>query len=156
MLLSQNKPLNQSQKLAIIAALQPLHKPVRHPILLLGPPGTGKTHTLSSLILAITLAKPDQLIHVVAPSNAAVREIAVRVLRDSERTSILHTSQLCLFGNKESVDTGDGIDAIYFESRSRRLKDFEIRLFQAKANLAEFHGAAQRDNRDEQSVPLTW
>jgi hypothetical protein len=93
---------------------------------------------------------------VVAPSNAAVREIAVRLLRDSKRTSILHTSQMCLFGNKESVDTADGIDAIYFESRSCRLKNFEIRLAQAKADLADFHGFARRDDQDQPSVPMTW
>ena len=148
--------MNQAQKLAIIAALQPLYKPVRHPILLLGPPGTGKTHTLSSLILAITLSKPDQLIHVVAPSNAAVREIAIRLLRDSQRTNFLHSSQICLFGNKDSVDTADGIDAIFVNSRSERLRNFEIRLSQAKLNLADFYGLVQRDDQDQPSVSLTW
>ena len=119
--------------------MQPLLGDVRYPILIQGPPGTGKTHTLSSMILAIILAKPDQLVHVVAPSNAAMREVAVRLLRDAAHTQILHTSEILLFGTEQKIDLSDGIEAIYFNSRvargekvSQRLDEFKSRLLNAR------------------------
>lgn len=135
----RSKPLNASQKLAVLSGMQPLLGDIRYPILIQGPPGTGKTHTLSSMILAIILAKPDQLVHVVAPSNAAMREVAVRLLRDAAHTQILHTSEILMFGTEQKIDLSDGIDAIYFNSRlaradtvSKRLDDFKSRLLNAR------------------------
>jgi DNA replication protein DnaC len=81
--------------------MQPLLGPVSYPILIQGPPGTGKTHTLSSMILAIMLAKPDQLVHIVAPSNTAMREVAVRLLWDAAHTRILHNSAILLLGTEQ-------------------------------------------------------
>lgn len=51
--------------------------------LLQGPPGTGKTKTLLALLSAVlAVKKEDSRILVCAPSNAAVDEVAVRVLKD--------------------------------------------------------------------------
>ena len=58
--------------------------------LLQGPPGTGKTHTLKGLVKNIlqTLSKRENSrILICAPSNAAVDEIASRLLQDPPRLS---------------------------------------------------------------------
>jgi Cdc6-like AAA superfamily ATPase len=155
-LYSNNKALNHSQKLAVHAALRPLIVDCKYPILIHGPPGTGKTHTLSTMILAISMSYPRQTIHVCAPSNAAVREVALRLLRDSKKTRLLHPSQLCLYGNEDSVDTADDIDLIFYDMRIRRLKDLDIRLAQFKQNMLGFH-LQRKDGADNlPSIVETW
>jgi Rad3-related DNA helicase len=122
--------------------MQPLLGPISYPILIQGPPGTGKTHTLSSMILAIMLAKSDQLVHICAPSNAAMREVAVRLLRDAAHTRILHPSEILLFGTEQKIDLADGIDAIYFNSRLERGKTVSKRLDDLKSRVL----SARQDN----------
>jgi len=89
------------------------------------------------MILAVILAKPDQLIHVVAPSNAAMREVAVRLIRDSQRTGILKSYELLLLGTEQKIDTADGIETIYFNSRMERAKTAIERLDDFKARLTK-------------------
>ena len=89
------------------------------------------------MILAVILAKPDQLIHVVAPSNAAMREVAVRLIRDSQRTGILKSYELLLLGTEQKIDTADGIETIYFNSRMERAKTASERLDDFKARLTK-------------------
>ena len=153
---SDNRALNYSQKMAIHSALRTLVTPLKHPVLIHGPPGTGKTHTLSSMILTISVAHPAQTIHVVAPSNAAVREVAIRLLRDSRKTGILHTSQLCLFGNAENVDIADGIDHIFYNLRYERLINLDIRLAQFKQNMDGFHLYMETGIDNQPSITKTW
>jgi Cdc6-like AAA superfamily ATPase len=136
--------------------MRPVSEVCRYPILIHGPPGTGKTHTLSSMILSIALLKPKQLIHVVAPSNAAMRQVAVRLLRDIERTGILHASQLALYGHEDNIDVADGIEGIYHNMRVERLKDIRERLFSFKKDTQYFHSTISKEAGSELPVALTW
>lgn len=153
---SNNKALNYSQKLAIHSALQPLIQPHKRPVLIHGPPGTGKTHTLSSMILAVSMAYPNQAIHVVAPSNSAVREVAIRLLRDSRKTGLLHPSQLCLYGNRDSVDTADDIDLVFYDMRINRLHNIEIKLADFKQKMGGFHHYRKDGSDNKPSITGTW
>ena len=50
-------------------------------LLLVGPPGTGKTHVIAGII-SMLMGRGTKRIHVCAPSNAAVDEIMVRLTQE--------------------------------------------------------------------------
>lgn len=77
-----NKNLNVSQEEAIKCALDATHIALVH-----GPPGTGKTSTITELILQASLK--GQKILVCAPSNVAVDNILERLVSYMPRANLL-------------------------------------------------------------------
>ncbi|CAL0324811.1 unnamed protein product [Lupinus luteus] len=118
--------LNESQYNAICACLSSVrcnHKPTVD--LIWGPPGTGKTKTLGTLLFA--LLKMNCRTLVCGPTNVAIKEVASRVLsmvRDSFRKSddlFCALGDMLLFGNNERLKVGADIVDIYLDDRVKKL-----------------------------------
>nr|XP_023017495.1 putative helicase mov-10-B.1 [Leptinotarsa decemlineata] len=71
-----NRDLNEEQK----AAVRNILAPKSVPYIIFGPPGTGKTVTVVESVLQIWKNEPTSRIMVCAPSNAAVNEVAARLV----------------------------------------------------------------------------
>ncbi|OMO60730.1 Reverse transcriptase, RNA-dependent DNA polymerase [Corchorus capsularis] len=123
-LLSQ---LNESQKDAVLACLNKIQCNYKsHLELIWGPPGTGKTKTVSVLLFSLLRMKHRTL--TCAPTNAAIREVAARVvklLKESNETdfSFYSLGDILLFGNKERLEVGSEIEEIFLDYRVERLTD---------------------------------
>ncbi|XWS34413.1 hypothetical protein CRYUN_Cryun21dG0036400 [Craigia yunnanensis] len=127
-LLSQ---LNESQKKAILACLNKMqcnHK--SHVELMWGPPGTGKTKTVSVLLFTLLRMKYRTL--TCAPTNISITEVAARVLKlvkEAEKTCSVADDQFCslgdilLFGNKERLKVDYEIKEIFLDYRVKRLTE---------------------------------
>jgi len=94
--------------------------------LICGPPGTGKTKTLGTLLFA--LLKMNCRTLVCAPTNVAIKEVASRVLsmvRESfDRNSdalFCNLGDMLLFGNHERLKVGTEIKDIYLNYRVKQL-----------------------------------
>ncbi|KAL3635026.1 hypothetical protein CASFOL_022080 [Castilleja foliolosa] len=121
--------LNKSQLEAISASLSKIdchHKPSIE--LIWGPPGTGKTTTVS--ILLYTLLRMNVRTLICAPTNVAIRELAFRVLKlvrnsvktESENGLLSHPlGDMLIFGNKDRLKVGSDIEEIYLDYRVDRL-----------------------------------
>lgn len=106
------------------------HKPSVE--LIWGPPGTGKTKTVS-MLLSTLLQKVGCRILTCAPTNVAITELASRVLqlvKDSFKEthnkrsfSLCSLGDILLFGNKDRLRVGYGIEEIYLDYRVDRLKE---------------------------------
>ncbi|KAL3731195.1 hypothetical protein ACJRO7_028121 [Eucalyptus globulus] len=117
--------LNESQKKAVGACLRKLHcenKPSFE--LIWGPPGTGKTKTIATLLF--TLLKRKHRTIVCAPTNVAIKEVASCVLKllkqsdsgiSTETGSFLCYFDMLIFGNKERLKVDSDIEEIYMEHR---------------------------------------
>ncbi|KAI4312708.1 hypothetical protein MLD38_037508 [Melastoma candidum] len=123
--------LNDSQARAISTVLkkfQCMHKPAVE--LIWGPPGTGKTKTLATLLFALFKTKFRTL--VCAPTNVAIREISSRVvkmIRESykhEEMSSCCLRDVLIFGNKDrlKIDSSSDIEDIFLDFRVNRLTMF--------------------------------
>ncbi|KAJ1399973.1 UvrD-like helicase, ATP-binding domain [Sesbania bispinosa] len=119
--------LNESQYKAISACLSSFqcnHKSTMD--LIWGPPGTGKTKTLGTLLF--TLLKMNCRTLVCAPTNVAIKEVASRVL-SMVRASFDRKSDalfcalgdMLLFGNHERLKVGTDIEDIYLDYRVKQL-----------------------------------
>ncbi|WRX14404.1 DNA2/NAM7 helicase [Theobroma cacao] len=125
-LLSQ---LNESQRKAVLACLNKMqcnHK--AHVELIWGPPGTGKTKTLS--VLLFTLLRKKYRTLTCAPTNIAITEVAARVLQLVKAAKeTLSDDPFCslgdilLFGNKWRLKVGTDIEEIFLDHRVKRLTD---------------------------------
>ncbi|XP_061342415.1 uncharacterized protein LOC133288626 [Gastrolobium bilobum] len=119
--------LNESQYKAICACLSSLHCNHRSTVdLIWGPPGTGKTKTLGTLLFA--LLKMNYRTLVCAPTNVAIKEVASRVLsmvRESfdRKFDALSCAlgDVLLFGNHERLKVGADIEDIYLDYRVEQL-----------------------------------
>ncbi|KAL3635028.1 hypothetical protein CASFOL_022082 [Castilleja foliolosa] len=121
--------LNESQLEAILTSLSKTdchHKPSVE--LIWGPPGTGKTTTVS--ILLYTLLRMNVRTLICAPTNVAIRELAFRVLKlvrnsvktESENGLLSHPlGDMLIFGNKDRLKVGSDIEEIYLDYRVDRL-----------------------------------
>lgn len=117
--------LNDSQKSAVLCSVCKTlcdHKPSVE--LIWGPPGTGKTKTISFLLWAILEMK--QRILACAPTNVAITELASRVvklLRESSREGgvLCSLGDMLLFGNKDRLKVGSELEEIYSDYRVDRL-----------------------------------
>nr|XP_043619930.1 uncharacterized protein LOC122591746 [Erigeron canadensis] len=123
--------LNESQKEAIMACLcktECCHNSYVEQIR--GPPGTGKTTTVSVLLFA--LLQKNRRTLTCAPTNIALLQLASRMLslvKQSYRTTTKTGDSFCsfgdvlLFGSKERLKVGAEIEEIYLEHRVERLTE---------------------------------
>ncbi|PWA62544.1 uvrD-like Helicase, ATP-binding domain, P-loop containing nucleoside triphosphate hydrolase [Artemisia annua] len=123
--------LNESQREAVMAALcrtQCCH--VSSVEQIWGPPGTGKTMTVSVLLFFLLQMKQRTL--TCAPTNVAIVQLASRVLslvRESFKTTtasgdyFYSVGDLLLFGSKEILKVSTDIEEIYLEHRVERLAE---------------------------------
>ncbi|GKA61791.1 UvrD-like helicase, ATP-binding domain, P-loop containing nucleoside triphosphate hydrolase, partial [Tanacetum coccineum] len=123
--------LNESQTAAVMAALcktQCCH--ISSVEQIWGPPGTGKTMTVSILLFILLQMKQRTL--TCAPTNVAIVQLASRVLslvRESFKTTTASGDYFCsvgdllLFGNKEILKVSTDIEEIYLEHRVKRLAE---------------------------------
>jgi senataxin len=119
--------LNESQNKAICACLSSIlcnHKSTVD--LIWGPPGTGKTKTLGTLLFA--LFKMDRRTLVCASTNVAIKEVASCVLStvresfDGNSDALFcNLGDILLFGNHERLKVGAEIEDIYLDYRVKQL-----------------------------------
>ncbi|PWA79190.1 uvrD-like Helicase, ATP-binding domain, P-loop containing nucleoside triphosphate hydrolase [Artemisia annua] len=121
--------LNESQRAAIMAALCKM--PCSHVSFveqIWGPPGTGKTMTVS--VLLFFLMQMNHRTLTCAPTNVAIVQLASRVLslvRESFKVATASGDYICpvgdvvLFGTKERLSVGADIEEMYLEHRVKRL-----------------------------------
>ncbi|ONK71074.1 uncharacterized protein A4U43_C04F4450 [Asparagus officinalis] len=121
--------LNDSQRGAItdlIATAQCKHRSSVK--LIWGPPGTGKTKTLSSLLCTLLTMKHRVL--VCAPTNVAITEVASRVLKLVQNSclaarragfSCYSLGDIVLFGDKNRLKVDDNLRDIFIDYRTDRL-----------------------------------
>lgn len=120
--------LNESQKKAVLAGLNNIHckhnnkSPVE---LIWGPPGTGKTTTVSVLLFALFRMEFRTL--TCAPTNVAITVVAERVLKlvkESEKTTgFCPLGDILLFGNKERLKVNSDIEELFLDYRVQMLAE---------------------------------
>ncbi|XP_059650773.1 uncharacterized protein LOC132296604 [Cornus florida] len=121
--------LNESQTEAIMDSLQKMGCSHKTSVKLIwGPPGTGKTMTVSTMLFS--LLRLNHRILTCAPTNVAIKEVASPVLKmvkesfkaDSARDSLFCSlGDILLFGNEDQLKIGSDIEEIYLEYHVKRL-----------------------------------
>ena len=116
--------LNESQVEAVLNCLEKIqcsHKPSVE--LIWGPPGTGKTKTVSMLLFNILKINIRTI--TCAPTNVAVTEVASRVLKlmkeSFENSLFCSLGDILIFGNEDRLKVGPEIVEIYLNYRVDRL-----------------------------------
>ena len=117
--------LNDSQLKAVRDCVSAVQEPTPSVRLIKGPPGTGKTKTISALLWSM-LIKNHRTV-TCAPTNTAVVEVASRVLSLIEESSgggskKCFLSDVVLFGNEDRMGADGDLKRIFMESRVRRLR----------------------------------
>ncbi|WVZ76720.1 hypothetical protein U9M48_024672 [Paspalum notatum var. saurae] len=98
--------------------------------LIWGPPGTGKTKTISVLLQLMRHTSRDCRVLTCAPTNTAICQVASRLLERRRQHPSASTddggchADLLLFGNRQrmSIGTGSHLDDIFLDTRVDRLK----------------------------------
>ncbi|KAK6146300.1 hypothetical protein DH2020_020169 [Rehmannia glutinosa] len=121
--------LNESQMEAILASLSKIECYHKSSVeLIWGPPGTGKTTTLSILLYVLLKMKVRTL--VCAPTNVAITELSSRVIalvrnsvKTESETGLLPCplGNMLIFGNKDRLKVGSDIEEIFLDYRVERL-----------------------------------
>jgi senataxin len=118
--------LNKSQLMAVLDCVSAMEQQDTYPVRLIwGPPGTGKTKTISTLLWSMMIKNHRTL--TCAPTNTAVVEVASRVLRLIEDSSggsgnKCFLSDVVLFGNEDRMNVDHSLTKIFLEKRVRRLQ----------------------------------
>ncbi|KAH9698665.1 UvrD-like helicase ATP-binding domain-containing protein [Citrus sinensis] len=127
---SLSSTLNDSQAQAVLSCLRRTHCDHKATVeLIWGPPGTGKTKTVSMLLVSLLQMKCGTL--VCTPTNVAIMEVASRVVklvkesveRDSSGTLFFPFGEILLFGNNERLKVDSGVEEIYLDYRIKRLEE---------------------------------
>ncbi|GJR22807.1 UvrD-like helicase, ATP-binding domain, P-loop containing nucleoside triphosphate hydrolase [Tanacetum coccineum] len=123
--------LNESQRVAVMSALCKMQCcNISSVEQIWGPPGTGKTMTVSVLLFILLQLKKRSL--TCAPTNVAVVQLASRVqslVRESFKTATARGDYFCsfgdllLFGSKEILKVSSHSEEIYLEQRVKRLAE---------------------------------
>lgn len=118
--------LDESQKGAVLSsiAMRKCTHQQRNVKLIWGPPGTGKTKTVASLLLALLKLKCRTL--ACAPTNIAVLQVTKRLmklLKGSLEYDTYGFGDIVLFGNGErmKVDEHDGLLDVFLDYRAEIL-----------------------------------
>ncbi|TXG56678.1 hypothetical protein EZV62_017991 [Acer yangbiense] len=124
--------LNDSQAKAVSTCLSRMHCNHTTSVdLIWGPPGTGKTKTVSILLFNLLKVMKCRTL-VCAPTNVAITEVASRVLKLVKESSegdagrdILSCplGDILLFGNTERLKIGAEIEEIFIDHRVKRLQE---------------------------------
>ncbi|KNA11547.1 hypothetical protein SOVF_134110 [Spinacia oleracea] len=126
--------LNSSQCEAVLASLQATQCEHTSQVQLVwGPPGTGKTKTLSILLYFLRRMNVRTLI--CAPTNVAITEVAGRLLQLTMNSSPRDSAEkfnclgdILLFGNKARLRVGSYIEDMYLDYRVKRLTECFVPL----------------------------
>lgn len=114
--------LNDSQLNAVADCVSAMEYNYSSIKLLWGPPGTGKTKTISSILWALLVRGRRAL--ACAPTNTAVLEIATRIVKlvvEASDDSVL-LNDIVLFGSKMmKIDDENDLSKVYLGSRAERL-----------------------------------
>ncbi|XP_065632688.1 uncharacterized protein LOC111996915 isoform X2 [Quercus suber] len=122
--------LNESQNNAVLACLRKIH--CNHKLsveLIWGPPGTGKTKTIGTLLF--TLLRMGYRTLTCAPTNVAIKAVASHVLeleKESVKTNNGTDALFCslgdilLFGNKERLKVDSDMEIIHLDYRVKKLR----------------------------------
>ncbi|XP_037494076.1 uncharacterized protein LOC119370307 [Jatropha curcas] len=123
--------LNESQTEASLACLCRTQCNHRSAVeLIWGPPGTGKTKTIS--MFPFTLLRVKCRVLICAPTNVAITELASRVQKlvtESSETDSATDALFCslgnilLFGHKDRLKVNSDIEDIYLDYRVKRLTE---------------------------------
>ncbi|XAR48021.1 RNA helicase [Bertholletia excelsa] len=123
--------LNQSQVDAISASLLKMNCNHKSSVeLIWGPPGTGKTKTISVLLFSLVRMNCRTL--VCAPTNVAIHEVASKVLELVDKSSGAESCQgvsfcnlgdVLLFGNKDQLKVDSSTEKICLDYRIERLAE---------------------------------
>jgi len=117
--------LNESQKDAVLSSVTLKKGDHNDSIKLIwGPPGTGKTKTVASLLLSLFKLKTKTL--ACAPTNTAVLEVAVRLhglVKGSVETPECETyglGDIVLFGNSSrmKIECYKGLEEVFLDNRA--------------------------------------
>jgi hypothetical protein len=90
--------------------------------LIWGPPGTGKTKTISVLLLLLLTSQSKCRVLTCAPTNTAVSQVAARLMalrRQHPATEGGCLGDLLLFGNKERMSVRGDLTEIFLDTRRR-------------------------------------
>ncbi|KAG8082988.1 hypothetical protein GUJ93_ZPchr0014g46832 [Zizania palustris] len=94
--------------------------------LIWGPPGTGKTKTISVLLMMLMTNKSRHRVLTCAPTNTAIRQVASRILalRKQHFSASVGgcNGDLLLFGNKERMAIDSDLNTIFLDHRVNILK----------------------------------
>ncbi len=125
--------LNEDQKAAV------LHAGNHALSAIWGPPGTGKTHTLARLVLSLALR--GERVLVIAPSNIALDQIALRLLQIAETHAdagaLVSAHRVLRFGFPKLAEVASN-DALYPDLKEvRALNDQIRRVMEAVAALTK-------------------
>ncbi|XP_074588065.1 uncharacterized protein LOC141843955 [Curcuma longa] len=117
--------LNESQTNAILSCLPSNECRNDHLSISLiwGPPGTGKTKTISGLVWLLDQLRCRTLI--CATTNNAVTQVASRflkLLKESSGTRSCRLGDVVLFGNEERLRFGVDLQEVFLKYRADRLK----------------------------------
>ncbi|KAK6921421.1 DNA2/NAM7 helicase, helicase domain, partial [Dillenia turbinata] len=121
--------LNDSQKQAVLTSLCKLNCDHKSSVeLIWGPPGTGKTKTVSMLLWSI-LGMNYRILSC-APTNIAITELATRVVKllkessgvnSTRGISICSLGNVLLFGNEDRLKVKGELEEIFVDHRVDRL-----------------------------------
>jgi len=119
--------LNMSQKEAISSCLSGIDCNHNTAVKLIwGPPGTGKTRTLGTLLFG--LLKMKYRVLVCASTNVAIKEVATRVVNIMKKAHskesgdlFCYMGEVLLFGNNERLKIGEDVEDIYLDHRVHEL-----------------------------------
>ncbi|XP_074562673.1 helicase sen1-like, partial [Curcuma longa] len=117
--------LNESQTNAILSCLpsNKCRKDHQSISLIWGPPGTGKTKTISGLVWLLDQLRCRTLI--CATTNNAVTQVASRflkLLKESSGTGSCRLGDVVLFGNEERLRFGVDLQEVFLKYRADRLQ----------------------------------
>ncbi|CAL1353525.1 unnamed protein product [Linum trigynum] len=124
---TDSNTLNESQRGAVLACLGRARCNHRSGLeLIKGPPGTGKTKTVSTLLVALLKMKCRTL--TCTPTNVAIKEVASRVVKlwKSESSATQNNAaaglgDILLIGNEERLKLGPEVEEIYLGYRVEKL-----------------------------------
>ncbi|TVU16034.1 hypothetical protein EJB05_39581, partial [Eragrostis curvula] len=115
--------LNDSQLNAVADCVSVMDNRFPSIKLLWGPPGTGKTKTISAIMWAMLIKGRKAL--ACAPTNTAVLEVATRIAKLVVETQDggVFLNDIVLFGNKKKmkIDNESNLSMICLQSRAQRL-----------------------------------